>query len=147
MKPISIGPLTAFALRDGTLEFPNDNTVFGVGHTPEEVAPILAAAGAPTDTLELGLQPLLVKAGDRVLLFDTGGGSNFGSSAGELPASLAAAGLYPQDVTDVFISHAHGDHVGGLANTDGERSFPHGRIHLSAPEWAFLSGLDAETAK
>jgi hypothetical protein len=33
-----IGDLSAVALRDGALEFPNDNQVFGVGRAPEEVA-------------------------------------------------------------------------------------------------------------
>src|SRR5690348_5326845 len=30
----TIGELSASALRDGRLEFPNDNKIFGVGHTP-----------------------------------------------------------------------------------------------------------------
>ena len=59
VKPFAIGKLPAFALRDGALEFPNDNKVFGVGHTPEEVAAELSAAGAPTDKIQLSIQPLL----------------------------------------------------------------------------------------
>ena len=147
VKPFAIGELSAMALRDGALEFPNDNQVFGVGHAPEEVAALLGAAGEPTDKLQLSLQPLLVKSADRVLLFDTGAGGNFGPSAGKLPASLAAAGVDPQSVTDIFISHAHGDHVGGLVDAEGVLAFPNATIHMSEPEWAFLAGLDPEKAK
>ena len=147
VKPFTIGSLSAFALRDGALEFPNDNKVFGVGRTPEEVAAVLSAAGAPTDKIQLSLQPLLVKSADRVLLFDTGAASNFGPTAGKLPASLAAAGVDPASVTDVFISHAHGDHVGGLLTADGKLAFPNATVHISAPEWEFLGKLDAEKAK
>jgi len=147
VKTFSIGDLTAMALRDGALEFPNDNKVFGVGHTPDEVASVLSAAGAPADVLHLSLQPLLVQTTDRVLLFDTGAGTNFGPSAGRLLTALAAAGVDPQSVTDIFISHVHGDHVGGLVNGAGALVFPAATIHLSAPESDFLNGMNAETAK
>jgi glyoxylase-like metal-dependent hydrolase (beta-lactamase superfamily II) len=142
-----IGEFSAVSLRDGVLEFPNDNKVFGVGHTPEEVAALLSAAGLPTDKLQLGLEPLLVKTGDRVMLFDTGAGTNFGPSAGKLAVSFAESGVDQQTVTDIFISHVHGDHVGGMLNPVGELVFPNARIHLSKPEWAFLSGLTDEQAK
>jgi glyoxylase-like metal-dependent hydrolase (beta-lactamase superfamily II) len=147
VKPFAIGKLPAFALRDGALEFPNDNKVFGVGHTPEEVAAELSAAGAPADKIQLSIQPLLVKSGDRVLLFDTGAGTNFGPTAGKLSASLAASGVDPASVTDIFISHAHGDHIGGLVNAQGTLVFPNAKVHLSAPEWKYLSGLKDDAAK
>jgi len=135
-----IGELSAVALRDGNLELPNDNKVFGVGRTPEEVATVLSAAGLPTDKLALTVAPLLVKAGERVLLFDTGAGTNMGPGAGKLQGALAEAGVDPQSVTDIFISHSHGDHVGGLLNAEGAPAFPNATIHLSAPEWKHMSG-------
>ena len=147
VKPFAIGKLPAFALRDGGLEFPNDNKVFGVGRTPEEVAVELSAAGVPTDKMQLSIQPLLVRSGDRVLLFDTGAGTNFGPTAGKLSASLAAAEVDPANVTDIFISHAHGDHIGGLVNAQGALVFPNAKVHLSAPEWKYLSGLKDDAAK
>ena len=147
VKDFMIGELSAKALRDGTLEFPNDNKIFGVGHTQEEVAALLSQAGLPTDKLELGLAPLLVTTADRVLLFDTGAGTNFGPGAGKLPDSLAEAGVDAQSVTDIFISHVHGDHVGGLVNAQGALTFPNAKIHIAKPEWKFLTGLGAEKAK
>lgn len=141
-----IGTFTAMALRDGNVEFPNDNSVFGVGLTPGDVAEVLSAAGLPTDKLHLGLDPLLVQTDGRVLLFDTGAGGNFGEGAGHLGASLAAAGVDAAGVTDIFISHVHGDHVGGLAGADGNATFPNAAVHISKPEWDFLSGLTSESA-
>jgi glyoxylase-like metal-dependent hydrolase (beta-lactamase superfamily II) len=141
-----IGELSAVALRDGGIETPNDNKVFGVGRTPEEVAAVLSDAGLPTDKMSLTIEPLLVKSGDRVLLFDTGAGANFGPGAGMLPASLAEAGVDPASVTDIFVSHSHGDHVGGLVNAEGALNFPNATIHLSKPEWKYLSGLEQYAA-
>ena len=146
-KPLMVGDLQAMAVRDGFLEFPNDNKVFGVGHTPEEVAALLTSAGLPTDKLQLSLQPLLVQTVDRVLLFDTGAGSNFGPNAGQLLANLTAAGTDPKSVTDIFISHVHGDHVGGLVDANGALNFPNAKIHIAKAEWKFLEGLGAEKAK
>jgi glyoxylase-like metal-dependent hydrolase (beta-lactamase superfamily II) len=142
-----IGELSAIALRDGSLEFPNDNKVFGIGHTPEEVAALLSGARLPTDKIELGLQPLLVRTVDRVLLFDTGAASNFGPTTGHLPAALTEAGVDPASVTDIFISHLHGDHVGGLVNGAGALYFPNAKIHISKAEWKFMQNVKPEQAK
>jgi glyoxylase-like metal-dependent hydrolase (beta-lactamase superfamily II) len=139
---LKIGELPAMALRDGTIELPNDNQVFGVGLKPEDVAAVLSANGLPTDTLKLSVQPLLVKSGDRTLLFDTGAGGNFGPGSGHLGHSLADAGVDPASVTDIFISHSHGDHVGGLVNADGKLAFPNATIHLSKPEWQHYSSQE-----
>jgi glyoxylase-like metal-dependent hydrolase (beta-lactamase superfamily II) len=146
-KALMIGDLEATAVRDGFLEFPNDNKVFGVGHTPEEVAALLTAANLPTDKIQLSLQPLLVQTVDRVLLFDTGAGSNFGPSAGQLVANLTAANIDPKSVTDIFISHVHGDHVGGIVDANGALNFPNAKIHIAKAEWKFLVDLGADKAK
>ncbi|HKS55138.1 MAG TPA: MBL fold metallo-hydrolase [Steroidobacteraceae bacterium] len=145
-RNFTLGEFAATALRDGTVSFPNDNKIFGVGHTPAEVAQVLSSAGQPTDKLELSVQPLLVRTAERVMLFDTGAGSNFGPAAGRLLQSMAETGFAPVTVTDIFISHAHGDHVGGLVNAAGELNFPNAAIHISAPEWAYLKGLTPEAA-
>jgi glyoxylase-like metal-dependent hydrolase (beta-lactamase superfamily II) len=147
VEAFTVGDLSAIALRDGGIEPPNDNKVFGVGRTPEEVAAVLSAAGQPTDKLQLSIQPLLVKTTDRVLLFDTGAGGNFGPGAGQLPASMAAAGVDANSVTDIFISHVHGDHVGGLVNAQGALAFPNATIHISKPEWTYLTGMKPDAAK
>jgi glyoxylase-like metal-dependent hydrolase (beta-lactamase superfamily II) len=143
---IRIGELSGIALRDGGLEFPNDNKIFGVGKTPEDVAEVLTAAGLPGDKLSLTISPLLVKAADRTLLFDTGAGTNFGPSAGGLAKSLAEAGVQAESITDVFLSHAHGDHIGGVITADGALAFPNATIHLSTAEWAFLKDMSTEMA-
>ena len=140
-----IGTLDAVALKDGDIDAPNDGKTFGVGQPPEQVAALLAAAGQPTDVLHLSIQPLLVRSGRRILLFDTGAGDASFARAGRLPASLRAAGVEPAQVTDIFLSHRHPDHVGGLLTAQGALAFPNATIHLSAPEWKAL-GQDRDAA-
>ena len=134
---------SAMALSDGAIELPNDNKVFGVGRTPEEVAAVLSANGLPTDKLKLTIQPLLVKSErSRVAVRHGSGRRCSGRALAELPKSLAEAGVDPQSVTDIFISHSHGDHVGGLVNAEGKLAFPNATIHLIKPEWTHMSGQD-----
>lgn len=146
VRAFAIGELTGMALRDGTIDVPNDARTFGLGRTVDEVSARLAAAGLSTHELHLSIQPLLVKTADRVLLFDTGAGGNMGDSGGRLAASMAAAGVDADSITDVFLSHAHGDHVGGLLSADGTLAFPRAAIHIASPEWAFLRQMSAEAA-
>ena len=56
-------------------------------------------------TLEYYQSNMLVEADEQRLLIDCGGDARF---------SLAAQGLGPLDITDVYISHLHADHIGGL---------------------------------
>ena len=146
-QPFKIGSYSAVALKDGGLEEPVDGKSFVVGQTNEAVGAVLKAGGAPADHFEFSIQPLLVHAGAHVLLFDTGAGVLFGDIAGKLPESMMMAGEKPASVTDIFISHAHGDHIGGLLTPSGALAFPNATIHISAPEWKWLSGLSEDEAK
>ena len=61
-----------------------------------------------------GLEPgfgfsCLVKLPERSILFDTGGDSS------TLLYNMEQLGIKPQDISTVVLSHAHGDHAGGLA--------------------------------
>ncbi len=133
--PFRIGALRAWSLRDGQGAFPNDGKTFGLGVDPAEVGRVLAATGAPTDQVTVAVDALLVEAPGRVMLFDTGLGPKF---HGALLQSLALAGVKPDAVTDVFITHGHGDHIGGLLDAARAPAFPKAVVHISAPEWAWL---------
>lgn len=133
-----IGALEAAALKDGDIDAANDGKTFGVGQPTDQVGAVLTAAGQPADVLHLSIQPLLVRSGTRILLFDTGAADASFARAGRLPATLRAAGVEPSQVSDVFISHRHPDHVGGLLTREGALAFPNATIHLTAPEWESL---------
>lgn len=137
VKPFTIGSYEAAAVSDGELSMPNDNKTLAINKGKAEVDALLKANGLPIDQLHLSVQPLVVKTEDKVLLFDTGAGGLFGPTVGKLPASLAAAGIAPASVTDIFISHGHGDHIGGLV-ANNALAFPNATIHIQAAEWASL---------
>lgn len=141
VKPFTIGLLQAAALSDGAGAFPNDNKTVAINKTKADVDAVLTANNLPIDQVHLSVQPLLVKTTEKVLLFDTGAGSLFGPTMGKLPTSLTAASIDPASITDIFISHGHGDHVGGLV-TNNALAFPNATIHVQAAEWTALKSQE-----
>jgi glyoxylase-like metal-dependent hydrolase (beta-lactamase superfamily II) len=133
-QSFKVGSFDLVALHDAQFVKPNDGKILGVGHTPEEIGAVLKAAGAPTDTVTLSVDALLVKTPGRLVLIDTGVG-------GALQQSLSQAGYSPEDVTDVLITHSHPDHVGGLV-ADGKLAFPKATIRMSSAEWSFATKND-----
>lgn len=73
----TVGALDAIVLFDGADDVPNDGKVFGVDEGPEKVAAVLAGAGQPTDTLMLGVNVPVVRAGPSLFMIDTGNGPMF----------------------------------------------------------------------
>ncbi|OYX49618.1 MAG: hypothetical protein B7Y90_07035 [Alphaproteobacteria bacterium 32-64-14] len=142
----TIGDWRAAAVRDGGGEFPNDNKTLAINKTKADVDALLTANGLPTETLSLSIQPLVVRTTDKVMLFDTGAAASFGPGAGKLPASLQAAGVDAGAVTDIFISHGHGDHILGLVTVDGALAFPNAAVHISGPQWAAMQADTTITA-
>jgi glyoxylase-like metal-dependent hydrolase (beta-lactamase superfamily II) len=56
---------------------------------------------------------------------------------GQLPSSLQALGVAPEDVTDVVCSHLHFDHIGWVS-TDGAPYFPNATIRCARADLDFF---------
>lgn len=136
----TLGKLKLATLHDAQFVVPNDSKTFGVGADTAAVTSVLRAAGAPTDRITLSVNALLVRMGHRVVLIDTGIGAK---AHGELLESLHEAGVKPTAVTDVLITHSHGDHVGGLVDAEGHLAFPKATIRMTSPEWEFMQSKSA----
>ncbi|MEX2601322.1 MAG: MBL fold metallo-hydrolase [Balneolaceae bacterium] len=101
------------------------------------------------NSLKLSINPFLIKGEERNILFDAGLGE-FGekTSTNQILTNLEFHGLSSLDITDIFTSHLHYDHLGGLAGRpDGywELTFPEAQIWVSRQDWNEL--LEREEAK
>jgi glyoxylase-like metal-dependent hydrolase (beta-lactamase superfamily II) len=102
-----------------------------------EVEHALDAAFMPHDKLATPFTALVVNTGDKLVLIDTGTGGQIAPSAGALRDNLVAAGLDPNAVDRIVISHFHPDHINGIKDKDNNLIFPNAEIMVPAPEWAF----------
>lgn len=128
-----IGDLLVTAFLDGVLE-----PGFGVatGIEPAEAEAILTANFRPGPPV-LTVNCFAVEHAGRTILIDTGAGDNAMFDAGRLPKALNAAGISPDGVDLVLMSHLHPDHAGGLATTGGQAMFPNAELALHAAEAKF----------
>jgi len=98
-----------------------------------EARRLLEAAGEPGPP-QLDVHGFVVNVGGRRVLVDTGAGTSMGPTTGRFAANLAAAGVVPESVEHVVISHMHGDHIGGLLDGEGRPRFPNALVHIDAAE-------------
>jgi glyoxylase-like metal-dependent hydrolase (beta-lactamase superfamily II) len=133
-----IGEFEALSLQDGGMTPPADQSPFGVGEAPGAVAKALDEAMLPAAQVDVPFNVLLVRTKSELVLVDSGCGQNFGPLGGRLLTSLAAAGIRPEQITAVILTHAHGDHFGGLVNAEtGRPTFANATHVMSRREHAF----------
>ncbi len=97
---------------------------------------LAAAYHDPNSPLPLAISTHLIRSGDQITLVDGGTGGVFGPTAGRLLAGLDAAGVAPEAINRVVLTHMHPDHIGGLV-TGEVASFANASLHVAATEFAF----------
>ncbi len=135
--PFTLGDLELMIITDGHALFQPAQPIFAPGVAPAAVAQLLHDNFLPETAVDVSLNILVLKKGKDIVVFDTGCGNNFGPQAGKLLQQLQAAGIQPDDVTAIFLTHAHPDHVGGLLQADDVPVFPHATIYVSETEYKF----------
>ena len=128
---MKIGAVDVIALSDGTAGF----DVLPLLSKRKEAEKLLAKAGAKSP-VEASINAFLIQLGQRQILVDAGSGELMGPKLNKLPASLKAAGVAPEQITDILRTHIHPDHSGGLT-VGGRRVFPNATVHLDKRELAF----------
>ena len=138
-----IGKAKITLMNDGGTIF--DGSVFSDAEEGR-IAQLLDLAGK--EEIDTSFNALHIKLGNSSIMIDAGAGNNFGSSAGFLPEALSEAGIRPEEVTQLIITHLHPDHTGGAIAADGNLYFPNAEIFVCEGErdyWvdeANFSGAD-----
>lgn len=94
----------------------------------------------------LRINAYLINTGSKLVLIDAGAGAFFGPTVGKLVSNLQAAGYQPAQIDEIYITHMHVDHVGGLVS--GEQGvFPNAIVRAEQKEADYwLDPANAEAA-
>ena len=86
----------------------------------------------------------LLRSAESLTLIDAGCGAGWGPRYGHAREAMAKAGVRPNDIDRVLITHLHGDHALGLIEDEGAY-FPRAEIVIPAQDFAFFTD-EAERA-
>ena len=121
-----LGDFEVTALYDGALLLSVDKLMTNISQA--EIRGALANA-ALTTPLETSVNAYLINTGSKLVLIDAGTGGEFGPGAGVLLDNLKASGYQPEQVDEIYVTHMHGDHLGGVVK-DGRAAFPNATLHV-----------------
>ena len=120
---LNVGEFQCIVVSDGTISVPA---------SPSAQSP----KGSVKPTYEdMDISCLVIRAGKRNILIDTGCGDGFQESAGKLVINLKKEGINPEDIDTVIYSHGHEDHAGGTFNANGNPVFPNAKYVVLREEW------------
>lgn len=130
--PRRIGAYDVSILHDGVFEAPLDVLIHADGEAARDEA--LARWGKPKVSIVVNCFALKGPGG--ITLVDAGTGPSWGEAMGHAPTAMAAAGIAPEAVARVLITHLHGDHALGLF--DGDKAFfPNAEIIVPEADFSF----------
>ena len=135
-----VGTIECTSINDGARSFPlPDKWVTNVSKDAALAA--AEAAYMPKGMVTVPFNPQLINTGSKLILVDTGNGiatlEPTKGAVGRTLQNLAAAGVDPNSIDIVLISHLHPDHTNGIRALDGSMAFPNAELMVPAKEWEF----------
>jgi glyoxylase-like metal-dependent hydrolase (beta-lactamase superfamily II) len=142
---VMLGDFEVTSLSDGTVKLPMLKLLAG---SPPEVLADALKRGFLKEMVETSVNAYLINTGSKLVLIDTGAAGLFGPTLGNLLNSLKASGYKPEQVDEIYITHMHPDHVGGLMS-GGAMAFPNATVRMDKADsdyWLSDANLAAAPA-
>ncbi len=133
-----VGDIVVTALSDGVLERTHEM----MRDVPADEANVHLVT-AFRSAFQLSINAFLIFSGNRTALVETGSGNYLGPGAGKLLDNLNAAGVSPNDIDTVLLTHMHPDHSAGLTDLEsGRANYPNAEliVHENEPKHWFDDG-------
>ncbi|MGU3358949.1 MBL fold metallo-hydrolase [Methylobacterium sp. M6A4_1b] len=135
--PTKVGTAKVTALLDGGFVIPTAGLPKFFPDSERTIATLDSQVFTHPDGLAIPVGAYLIETGRNVVLVDAGGGATYLPTTGRLLASLAAAGVTPDKVDTILLTHMHMEHALGITTAEGKRVFPNAEVVVSEAEYAF----------
>jgi glyoxylase-like metal-dependent hydrolase (beta-lactamase superfamily II) len=120
--------------------------VDGYGRAPNTLFPAFdqtrahaaaAQSGEEYDgqTVHVPIQGFVIRDGSDITIVDAGAPDGYSPTTGAYMDNLAKAGIDPEKVTRLAMTHLHVDHVGQMVRPDGSKTFPNAELVYGAGDW------------
>jgi len=139
-----VGDFEVITLSDGTNQRSVAQQVQQLYGNKEEIEDSLNRS-YPGGQIETTVNAFLINTGSKLVLIDSGNGKMGSPTMGKVVSNLLAAGYQPEKIDEIYLTHMHGDHVGGLVSGT-ERAFPNATVYANKTEadyWLSESNLNA----
>jgi glyoxylase-like metal-dependent hydrolase (beta-lactamase superfamily II) len=128
-----LGDFEVTAISDGTVKLPVKDLLLNT--TPAKVDRALKRSFL-AHPVEMSVNSYLINTGSKLVLIDTGAGALFGPTLGDMLNNLKASGYSPDQVDEIYITHLHPDHAGGLMS-GGAMAFPNAIVRVDKADADF----------
>ncbi|AVN50090.1 MAG: MBL fold metallo-hydrolase [Serratia marcescens] len=135
---IMLGSFEVTALSDGVIRLPADKLLLNT--TPQQIAAGLAERHQSLPVVT-SVNAYLINTGDKLVMIDSGAGQLLGDGLGKLVDNLRAAGYQPEQVDEIYLTHMHPDHLGGLTH-DGKAVYPNAVVRAASQDADFWLSAD-----
>lgn len=98
---------------------------------------------SPEGSVASSISCFVVETQGKRILFDAGNGAAHG---GKMLERLRAASIAPEQIDYIFVTHFHGDHIGGLA-ADGKPLFANAQLYVPDAEYAAWAAMSNDGGK
>lgn len=141
---IMLGSYEVTVLSDGVVRLPVDKLL--LNSTPQQIAEGLAEHHQSLPVVT-SVNAYLINTGSKLVMIDAGAGKLLGDGLDQLVIHLRAAGYQPEQIDEIYLTHMHPDHLGGLTE-NGRARFPNALVRASQQDADFwLSESHLKQAK
>ncbi|MEH6629665.1 MAG: MBL fold metallo-hydrolase [Halopseudomonas aestusnigri] len=132
----SVGNFEVTALLDGYIDadptlIPSYDGPIAAQLYQDQFRPPLA------DKIRIPINSFVINTGEKIILIDSGTADNMGPTLGQFTDNLKAAGVTPESVDAIVLTHMHVDHISGITSKEGRALFPNAELIVHKADWDY----------